>query len=149
MALRAILKESDGSFIRLYQVAGQQMNTSYFAPEELPPVARHEDVPDPPSEDHEWNGISWVVALRLSVADFKTNLNARTRDLGRDRVLSSYDEQDQRRLAFAATTDIDRIACRDLIMVVRTEVIRVLSLIAAASTRTQAKTAADSLNLPA
>lgn len=69
MSWKQIVKESDNSLIRVYNYTNQHMTVSFFKPEELPPVARHEDIVDPPSSQHVWDGDNWMV----DIGEYKAN----------------------------------------------------------------------------
>ena len=63
MGWKQIIKESDDSVIGVYNAEGRHQTESYFPNEQLPPMARHEDISDRPSRLHEWNGTSWAFPM--------------------------------------------------------------------------------------
>ena len=88
MAWFKIVAEGDGSYIRHYENRGQHLTRSYFSAEELTPLARHESIPNPPSLDHTYDGVGWVIdvsGLKEGVLDqVKERALERINDLEND-----------------------------------------------------------------
>lgn len=80
MGWKQILNESDGSFIAVYEQRNQHQTDSFFKSSELPPLARHEGIADPPSPEHEWDGSKWSIDILRAKAEAKAAIMETARE---------------------------------------------------------------------
>ena len=81
MGWKQIVKESDNSLIGVYQYVNQHQTISFFDVSELPPVARHEDIVDPPTSQHTWDGSAWTVDF----GEYKTNVLGEVKNAAKEK----------------------------------------------------------------